>query len=122
MQHLIVWTSEITPLADNLGWKKNAVGLWFNTKFGFGLMNAFGLVKAASNWTSVPERHTCTVPVESINKTIAYKNPLFVDIFTTGCKLTKDHVKYVEHVEVRVSISYPIRGALEIYLKSPSGN
>lgn len=61
MQHLIVYTSEIDPVADNPGWQKNAAGFWFNTRFGFGLMNALGLVTAAWNWTTVPERQSCTV-------------------------------------------------------------
>lgn len=62
VQHLIVWTSEYTPVKDNKGWHMNAVGLWFNTRFGFGLMNAFGLVSVASNWTSVPDKYICTIP------------------------------------------------------------
>lgn len=59
VQHLIVWTSEIAPLIQNPGWQKNAAGFYFNTRFGFGLMNAFSLVKTAINWTLVPERRTC---------------------------------------------------------------
>lgn len=55
VQHLIVWTSELAPLIDNPGWQQNAAGLWFNTRFGFGLMNAYGLVKMAANWTTVPK-------------------------------------------------------------------
>lgn len=61
VQHLIVWTSELAPVAENPGWQLNAAGLWFNTRFGFGLMNALGFVKAAANWTTVPERLVCSV-------------------------------------------------------------
>lgn len=61
MQHLIVWSSEIDPVADNPGWQRNTAGLWFNTRFGFGLMNAFGLVKAAVNWTTVPPKAICVI-------------------------------------------------------------
>lgn len=60
IQHLIVWTSELAPVAENPGWQLNAAGLWFNTRFGFGLMNALGFVKAASIWTSVPEWSICS--------------------------------------------------------------
>lgn len=65
VQHLIVWTSELAPLRHNPGWQQNSAGLWFNERFGFGLMNAYRMVKAASMWKSVPERRTCEVFVSS---------------------------------------------------------
>lgn len=64
MQHLVVWTSEYEPLKDNDGWIMNAAGLWVNTRFGFGLMNAFQLVKEAANWTTVPKKYICSVPAD----------------------------------------------------------
>ena len=38
-----------------------------------------------------------------------------------SCLGTPNQVNYLEHVEVLVTISYPIRGHLEIDLISPSG-
>ena len=61
LQHLVVWTSEYDALKSNEGWIKNAAGYWVNTRFGYGLMNAFGLVVAAKNWTNVPEKFVCTI-------------------------------------------------------------
>ncbi|KAF2901142.1 hypothetical protein ILUMI_05043 [Ignelater luminosus] len=122
VQHLIVWSSEIAPVADNPGWQKNAAGLWFNTRFGFGLMNAFGLVRAAVNWTTVPPKAICVVkPYPLNNNTISYGNPVTLTFETTGCKGTQQEVRYLEHVEVRTTIHYSIRGVLEIYLTSPAG-
>lgn len=65
MQHLIVFTSELVPLRHNPGWQQNSAGLWFNERFGFGLMNAYRMVKAALKWTVVPERRTCEIVVPS---------------------------------------------------------
>ncbi|KAH0548887.1 hypothetical protein KQX54_003949, partial [Cotesia glomerata] len=58
-QHLVVETSEYSPLKHNPGWKKNSAGYWFNPRFGFGLMNAYSLVRAAANWTNVPDKIVC---------------------------------------------------------------
>ncbi|XP_030764512.1 neuroendocrine convertase 1-like [Sitophilus oryzae] len=122
VQHLIVWTSELAPVAENPGWQKNAAGLWFSTKFGFGLMNAFGLVSAAANWTNVPEYHTCAVAFSgAANSKITSGNPAKVTAQSTGCLDTKDQVTFLEHVEVRTTINYTVRGALEIQLTSPAG-
>lgn len=63
MQHLVVWTSEYDPLANNPGWKKNGAGLMVNSRFGFGLLNAKALVDLADprTWNSVPEKKVCVV-------------------------------------------------------------
>ncbi|KAI4458893.1 proprotein convertase subtilisin/kexin-related [Holotrichia oblita] len=119
IQHLIVWTSELAPVAENPGWQLNAAGLWFNTRFGFGLMNALGFVKAASIWTSVPEWRICTVnSISPENTTITSGVPFILAIDAGLCK---DEVNFLEHVEVISNIEYPIRGALEISLTSPAG-
>lgn len=44
-----------------------------------------------------------------------------VEFESDGCSGTLDEVNYLEHVEVIVSIEYPVRGQLEIDLISPSG-
>ena len=32
--------SQFAPLADNHGWRRNGAGLWVNSRFGFGLLDA----------------------------------------------------------------------------------
>ena len=44
-----------------------------------------------------------------------------VDFESDSCSGTLTEVNYLEHVEVIVSIDYPVRGYLEIDLISPSG-
>lgn len=41
---------------ENPGWFRNSAGFWFNSRFGFGLMNAYSLVSASYNWTTVPAK------------------------------------------------------------------
>ena len=43
------------------GWKRNGVGLMYNCRFGFGLVNSEELVKAALKWTNVPRKTTCYI-------------------------------------------------------------
>ncbi|CAG2108550.1 unnamed protein product, partial [Medioppia subpectinata] len=58
VQHLIVCTAQFTPLIENKSWKRNAAGLMYNSRFGFGLMKADLLVKAALKWVNTAD---CTV-------------------------------------------------------------
>ncbi|CAH1976924.1 unnamed protein product [Acanthoscelides obtectus] len=87
-------------------------------------MNAHGLITAANKWVTVPERKSCKVHViqRNMNNTaVASGYPTKLVIPTTGCRGSNHEVRYLEHVEVRTSINYTIRGALEILLESPSG-
>jgi proprotein convertase 1 len=61
MQHLVVWTSEYQPLKANDGWYRNGAGFMFNSKFGFGLLNAENLVKKSLAWQQVPPLRICQV-------------------------------------------------------------
>ena len=47
IQHLVVRTSSKSPVSNNGGWMKNGVGLEYNSKFGFGVMNADRMVRIA---------------------------------------------------------------------------
>ena len=44
-----------------------------------------------------------------------------VEFQSDGCVATSDEVNYMEHVEVLLTIEYPVRGNLEIDLFSPAG-
>lgn len=59
VQHLLARNCEVTPLFHNQGWSKNAAGFDFNPQFGFGLLNAYRLVKEAIGWHAVPEKSIC---------------------------------------------------------------
>ncbi|CAH2229642.1 neuroendocrine convertase 1-like [Pararge aegeria] len=118
VQHLIVWTSEYAPLAENPGWQKNGAGLRFDIRFGFGLLNAGALVTAALNWTTVPDRQTCRIDAPSAKKRESMSSAETVDI---AIDVFDCPVNYIEHVELVTNIKYTRRGALEIYLVSSQG-
>ncbi|KAL1453654.1 hypothetical protein WDU94_009975, partial [Cyamophila willieti] len=64
VQHLIIWTSEVAPLADNYGWNRNGFGFFVSHDFGFGMINAFNLVTTALQWVNVPPSGVCMVSVQ----------------------------------------------------------
>ncbi|KAL3276937.1 hypothetical protein HHI36_012303 [Cryptolaemus montrouzieri] len=121
IQHLLVWTSDAVPLKKNPGWKKNGAGLWFSTKFGYGLLNAYHLVKRARNWITVPEKSACKVQMLRKSSILRAFEPVTISLFTSACKWTSAEINYLEHVEIKTTIKYSRRGSLEIWLTSPLG-
>lgn len=57
-------------------WVTNGVGRNVSHSFGFGLMDAGAMVKLASNWTTVPEQHKCTIAYPA-----RYKQVIFLFFF-----------------------------------------
>uniref|UniRef100_A0A8C6WFL9 P/Homo B domain-containing protein n=1 Tax=Neogobius melanostomus TaxID=47308 RepID=A0A8C6WFL9_9GOBI len=86
--------------------------------YGFGLMDAESMVKEAVRWKQVPLQHVCAEEAR-----IIYPGSEMTFVHeTTGCVgRPLEHVAYVEHVIVRVTITHHHRGNLYIKLLSPSG-
>ncbi|KAM9422580.1 LOW QUALITY PROTEIN: proprotein convertase subtilisin/kexin type 6-like [Salvelinus alpinus] len=59
IQHLLVKTSRPVHLKAN-DWETNAAGHRVSHLYGFGLVDAEGMVVEAKKWRSVPTQHTCT--------------------------------------------------------------
>ena len=123
MQHLVAWTSQYTPLAANPGWKTNGAGFKVNSRFGFGLLDAAALVKSAKNWATVPVKRICeVVPVSFEPVELKSGEPIQIDLKSTGCAGEENnHIRYLEHVQLFVTIEYSKRGDLHLNLTSPSG-
>uniref|UniRef100_A0A8C7DPL1 Neuroendocrine convertase 1 n=1 Tax=Oncorhynchus kisutch TaxID=8019 RepID=A0A8C7DPL1_ONCKI len=124
LQHLVVWTSEFDPLANNPGWKRNGAGLMVNSRFGFGLLNAKALVDLAdpATWKHVPEKKQCIVRDDSFQpRALKAAGEITIEIPTKACAGQNNAVLSLEHVQVEASIEYTRRGDLHIKLTSPSG-
>lgn len=148
VQHLTAWTSDPVPIKDNPGWKRNGAGLVFNSRFGFGLLNAKALVDAAIKWQNVPRKSICIVSHATRLPVFLQSRNMAQVIFTSdGCQREYENqqkhaqfqpvssarsggvhgghrptpVMHLEHVEVIVDIEYTSRGSLDIFLISPSG-
>jgi len=44
-----------------------------------------------------------------------------VHLYTDGCEGVQDHVKYLEHVQARITLTASRRGEIQIFLISPRG-
>uniref|UniRef100_A0AAQ5Y960 Neuroendocrine convertase 1 n=1 Tax=Amphiprion ocellaris TaxID=80972 RepID=A0AAQ5Y960_AMPOC len=124
LQHIVVWTSEFDPLANNPGWKRNGAGLMVNSRFGFGLLNAKALVDLADPaiWKHVPEKKQCIVRDDSFQpRELKAAGEITIEIPTKACAGQENAVRSLEHVQVEASIEYTRRGDLHITLTSPAG-
>lgn len=120
VQHLVVWSSNWVPLSSDELWQKNSVGLYFNPKFGFGLIDAMKLVKMSINFINVPIQKLCIDKTRYINKKFVNKY-ISIAMKTDSCFGTPNSVLYLEHVLLNINLKYSKRGELEIILYSPSG-
>ncbi|XP_037009750.2 neuroendocrine convertase 1 isoform X2 [Artibeus jamaicensis] len=124
MQHLVVWTSEYDPLANNPGWKKNGAGLMVNSRFGFGLLNAKALVDLADprTWNSVPEKKQCVVKDNDFEpRALKANGEVIIEIPTRACEGQENAIKSLEHVQFEATIEYSRRGDLHVTLTSAAG-
>ncbi|XP_019736960.1 neuroendocrine convertase 1 [Hippocampus comes] len=124
LQHIVVWTSEFDPLANNPGWKRNGAGLMVNSRFGFGLLNAKALVDLAdpATWKHVPEKKQCIVRDDSFQpRNLKAAGETTIEIPTKACAGQENSIGSLEHVQVEASIEYTRRGDLHITLTSPAG-
>lgn len=55
------------------------------------------------------------------SRTIPHKGSLTVEKDSTGCEGTDNYIRYLEHVEVVLSLSFSRRGDLTVYITSPQG-
>ncbi|CAG2237581.1 PCSK5 [Mytilus edulis] len=119
VQYITLLTSITEPFQDG-DWLVNAKNRKVSLKYGYGLMNATGMVDYALRWTNVPEKHICTMNSPKINVQIT--NAHYEDSITTdGCKGSSNEVNYLEHVQVKITLNFHRRGNAVIHITSPSG-
>ncbi|XP_035214452.1 furin-like protease 2 [Stegodyphus dumicola] len=122
MQYLIVLTSRYEPLSKEDGWVTNAVGRKISTKFGYGLMDAVAMVKLAKSWKTLPKQHICYSLPDTVERIIpAGHGEKLEASMNTSCKNSKNPVMFLEHVQVKITLTFHPRGNLRIILISPSG-
>lgn len=123
MQYLVVLTSRAAPLEKETGWIVNGVKRKVSHKFGYGLMDAGALVALAEKWTTVPPQHICKSreanEEHEIDSKYGYTLNLFMDV--DACANTLNEVKFLEHVQCKITLRFFPRGNLRIVLTSPMG-
>lgn len=115
MQHIVVRTAKPANLRT-ADWQTNGVGRNVSHSFGYGLMDAAAMVDLARNWTTVPPQKVCEAKAPYANKLIPAKSKVVLNLYV-DCP----EVRYLEHVQAKISLSAPKRGDIQIYLTSPAG-
>lgn len=118
MQHLVVRTSQPAHLLTN-DWRTNGVGRKVSHSYGYGLLDAGGIVSMAKTWTNVGPQRKCVITMVSEPRNIG--SHLYINKSVDGCMGTDSHVTSLEHVQARLTLSYNRRGNLAIHLISPAG-
>uniref|UniRef100_A0A8C2DBY0 Neuroendocrine convertase 2 n=1 Tax=Cyprinus carpio TaxID=7962 RepID=A0A8C2DBY0_CYPCA len=122
LQHLTVLTSKRNKLHDEVHqWRRNGVGLEFNHLFGYGVLDAGGMVKLAREWKTVPERFHCVAGSVQETHKIQSGNKLVLRITTDACQGKDNFVRYLEHVQAVITINASRRGDLNVNMTSPMG-
>ncbi len=104
-------------LPSDSDWRDNSAGFHFNHDFGAGLVDATAAVTMASTWVNLGEHTNVVSTQSSINASIPNNSSAGV---TRQFSIPTSNIR-TEHVNLRLSISHPSRGELEISLTSPSG-
>jgi len=98
-------------------WAVNAMGRNYSHSFGYGVMDASGMVDTAASWTNVPAQQTYAVQANIGQVSIPPSTSRTAKMEVTEA----GDVKFLEHVQAHVTLSSARRGDLEIFLTSPSG-
>ena len=96
---------------------KGVLGLLIvSHKFGYGLMDAAAMVTLAEQWTTVPPQHVCQTPADNSDRIIpnGFGQKLEVVVETDACVGSAHEIKYLEHVQCRISLRFAPRGNLRI--------
>ncbi|KAM7140058.1 proprotein convertase subtilisin/kexin type 4 isoform 3-T3 [Molossus nigricans] len=118
MQHLVVRASRQAHLQAE-DWRTNGVGRQVSHHYGYGLLDAGLLVDLARMWLPTQPQKKCAIRVLHTPTPIL---PLMhVRKKMSACAGRANYIRSLEHVQVRLSLSYSRRGDLEISLTSPMG-
>ncbi|XP_045501156.1 furin-like protease 1 isoform X2 [Colias croceus] len=117
MQHIVVRTARPERLSLNGDWRTNGVGRNVSHSFGYGLLDAAGMVRLARSWRTVPPQRRCELAAPRPQRAVPARSSITLQLDVGACP----GVNYLEHVQARVSLSAARRGDLRIALTSPAG-
>ena len=103
--------------SNSADWQTNSAGLAFNHSLGAGLIDASNAVRMALSWTNLPVATSRQQSFPALIKNIPDNtaNGITNTVTFSGAPLR------VEHARIRMDVTHPRRGDLEIVLVSPGG-
>ncbi|CAH0758094.1 unnamed protein product [Diatraea saccharalis] len=117
MQHIVVRTAKPERLSLGGEWRVNGVGRNVSHSFGYGLLDAAGMVRLARSWRTVPPQRRCELAAPRSQRLIPTRSSVTLQLDVGSCP----GVNYLEHVQARVTLSAARRGDIRITLMSPAG-
>ena len=90
-----------------------------NSHLGFGLLDAYALVKTAANWTLVDLMHTCNVSTRMLIK-MEQLNTLVL-FQSTGSRESENEINALEYVQI-VVVPYVQIVSIQMSLQNSPGN
>ena len=123
IEHMLIETADKGFDQTNINWLMNGAGYKFNEKIGFGAINVTALKAAATTWKHVPEKRTCLISKRALfTETSSVKaHTREYSIESDSCFNTTNHVRYLEHVQLKVNISCNNITEVTLNLISPQG-
>lgn len=118
------WLTVMTavPLDQPSDWQDTAIGRRFSHQFGYGKIDAFAIVEAAKNWTTVKPQAWFFSPWLHVRHDVPQGDKGLASHFdVTAAALKNANLERVEHVTVTMNVDHSRRGDLSVELKSPSG-
>ena len=118
---------------DDPDWETTATGRKYSYKYGYGVLDGYRYVKAAQDWKLVkPQAWVQTKTIQLNNGTFGTDRnysggelilPAGLESKMTITKelLEQNNLEKLEHINVRVWIDHPLRGAVEVEIVSPHG-
>ena len=79
-------------------------------------MDAAAMVTLAEQWTNVPPQHVCQTPADASDRPIpnGFGQKLEVVVETDACAGSAHEIRFLEHVQCRISLRFTPRGNLRI--------
>jgi len=116
VQHITIRNAQVANLRAT-DWKVNSLGRNYSHSFGYGVMDASGMVTMAQKWKNVGPQ------VQSAVKASIGQVSIPGSSSRTAKMEVTDHgdVNFLEHVQAHVTVEAARRGDISIYLTSPHG-
>ncbi|XP_067943629.1 proprotein convertase subtilisin/kexin type 6-like [Watersipora subatra] len=120
VQYITLASANPQPMISSGEFKTNGAGRKYSHKYGYGLMDCGKMVEMAESWQTVPEQLLSQLPVVFPQHQLT--NKYVKEIVISNCSANDTCcIRYLEHVQVTLSLTSEKRGQLTVKLISPHG-
>lgn len=121
LQYLCRETGKKFELEPGLEWQTTHDGKHYHNHYGYGHLDADDIVEKAKDWELVGPQSWFIGDKRDAHIPINGTGPFVYNYTVSQEDWDNANLKHVEHVNVVVSVDYPVRGGIKYSLRSPSG-